>query len=51
MTEANFGANYVEESLSVSQYGLSAACVCSKWGAPAKRTAARFAACFGAEDL
>eukprot|EP00440_Ansanella_granifera_P044386 gb/GFBE01048108.1/.p1 GENE.gb/GFBE01048108.1/~~gb/GFBE01048108.1/.p1 ORF type:complete len:274 (+),score=67.00 gb/GFBE01048108.1/:1-822(+) len=30
VTEANFGANYVEENLSISPFGLSAACVCSK---------------------
>eukprot|EP00933_Yihiella_yeosuensis_P021247 TRINITY_DN16860_c0_g1_i1.p1 TRINITY_DN16860_c0_g1~~TRINITY_DN16860_c0_g1_i1.p1 ORF type:complete len:273 (+),score=46.28 TRINITY_DN16860_c0_g1_i1:71-889(+) len=30
VTEGNFGANYVEENLCISPFGLSAACVCSK---------------------
>eukprot|EP00931_Biecheleriopsis_adriatica_P009890 TRINITY_DN11098_c0_g1_i1.p1 TRINITY_DN11098_c0_g1~~TRINITY_DN11098_c0_g1_i1.p1 ORF type:complete len:274 (-),score=64.00 TRINITY_DN11098_c0_g1_i1:63-884(-) len=30
VTEGNFGANYVEENLSICPFGLSAACVCSK---------------------
>lgn len=30
VTEATFGANYVEENVSISPYGLSASCVCSK---------------------
>lgn len=30
VSEKNFGANYVEENVSISPYGLSAACVCSK---------------------
>lgn len=30
VTEGNFGANYVEENLSICPWGLSAACCCSK---------------------
>lgn len=30
VSEANFGANYVEEPISICPWGLSASCVCSK---------------------
>lgn len=30
VSEEKFGANYVEEKISISPYGLSASCVCSK---------------------
>ena len=30
VSEEKFGANYIEEKISISPYGLSASCVCSK---------------------